>query len=448
MNKETRLGLFLLAAVAAFVTVITILGDFSFRRGYYINVVFSDTAGLPDKAPAKIAGVTVGSIKGITLVDGKANLRVWIRKSVNIHDDAQARIIATGIIGTKYLELTTGSSSRPVVRNGHALRGIDPVSLDKMLTSALESIEALTDSLKPTDGKSLGQNLSEAVANIRDVTDTLRTAVHLQEQKVVEIVSNIHSITKRVDSISANLDEILGDGKADLKATIAHLKSISEKLDSIVTSVEAGEGLAGKVLKDKEMGENLKGAVASIKDTADEAKRVLRRISVIDTHWNFSLRYDTKYDLYKPDVGLRVSPSPQKYYYFGGRNLGDKRTEFDPEERNTLDFHVGRVKPYGSIYAGVVKNKGGGGFSIRPFYKGNPWNKFEVYAEGSDFFRKKPVAAANVDVGARVNIYKFVTLGTQVEDIAHEQNTNVYVNLFVKDNDIGYLLGLVGLARP
>ena len=448
MSKETKLGIFVIAAAVSVAVVIMILGDFTLSRGYSIYILFSDIAGLPSKAQAKIAGVNVGKVKDITLYDGKARLEVWIKKSVKIHTDTQARIIATGIIGSKYLELTSGSPDKPLLKDGDTIRGIDPVSLDKMISSALESVESLMSSLKPSDGKSVGQNISEAVSNIKDVTETLKKAVYYQEKKVVDIVSNIHSISRRLDSISANVDEIIGDGKTDLKITIANLKDISEKLDRIVSSIDAGDGIAGKLVKDKDMGEDLKSTVASLKETANEAKRVLRRITAIDTEWNATIRYDTKYDLWRPDVGIRISPTPQKYYYFGGRNLGAKRKVFDPEERNNIDFHVGLVRPYGSIYAGVVRSQGGVGFTVKPFYRWTPWKKLEIYAEGYDFFRSEPSRSPNVTLGGRANIYKFINVGGQVEDIAYEKNFNVYVNLLMKDNDIGYLLGLVGLARP
>jgi len=448
MSKETKLGIFVISGALALGIVIMLLGDFTVSRGYNIYIMFSDIAGLPSKSQAKIAGVNVGKVKDITLYDGKARLKVWIKNSVKIHTDAQARIIATGIIGSKYLELTTGSPDKPLLKDGDTLRGLDPVSLDKMLSNALESVDSLMESLKPSDGKSVGQNLSESVSNIKDVTETLRRAVYLQEKKVVDIVSNIHSISRRLDSISTNLDEIIGDGKTDLKITIANLKSISEKLDRIVGAIDSGEGIAGKLVKDKEMGEDLKTTVVSLKETAEDAKRVLRRISAIDTYWNATIRYDTEYDLWRPDVGIRISPSPEKYYYFGGRNLGEKRKVFDPEERNNLDFHVGRVKPYGSIYGGIVRSQGGVGFTVKPFYKWAPWNRFEFYAEGYDFFRTEPSHSPNVTAGARANVYKFINAGAQVEDITYEKNLNVYVNLLMKDEDIGYLLGLIGLARP
>lgn len=448
MTKETKLGLFVIIVSGFFAAAIMLLGDFTIERGYNIYILFSDIAGLPSKAQAKIAGVNVGKVRKITLKGDKAKLKVWIKMSVKIHSDAQARIIATGIIGSKYLELTTGSPDKPFLKEGDTIVGIDPVSMDKMLSEALESIQTMIESFKSRDGKNLGENLSETVANLKDITGTLRKAITAQEQKVIDIVSNVNSLTKKIDRLAGNLDGIVADGKTDLRATIANLRSISEKLDKILTTIESGEGIAGKIVNDRQMGDELKESVAALKDTAQEAKRIVKRLTVIDTYWDATIRYDTKYDLWRPDVGLRIAPTKEKYYYFGGRNLGAKREVFDPEDRNNLDFHVARTKPYGSIYAGVIKSAGGIGITAKPFYKWAPFSKLELKIEGHDFFRTKPVKSPKFDLGAKINVYKFINVGGTVEDVAHEQNFNVYLNLFMKDDDIGYLLGLVGLARP
>ncbi len=448
MTKETKLGLFVIVAAGFFAIAIMLLGDITIERGYQIYILFSDIAGLPSKAQVRIAGVNIGKVRAVTLEGDKAKLRVWIKRQVKLHKDTQAKIIATGIIGSKYLELSPGSPEEPLLKSGDIIRGVDPISMDKMLTSALESIQSLTDSFKVEDGRNLGEQLTSIAANLNDITSTLRKAIALQEQKVIDIVSNVNSLTQKTDRLVGNLDDIIADGKTDLKKTISSIKNISEKLDDIISTINAGEGVAGKLLKDKEMGDELKQSVSDLQETTKEARRIVKRLTAIDTHWDATLRYDIKHNLYRPDVGIRVSPTKDKYYYFGGRNLGRKRDVYDPEARNNIDFHVARTKPYGSIYAGIIKSAGGIGITARPFWKSPVLGKFEIKLEGHDFFRKTPVGAPKFDIGGKINVFKFVNVGANVEDIAHENNSHVYFNLFMKDEDIGYLLGLVGLARP
>ncbi len=442
MTREARLGLFVLIGLISLVVTIILLGDFQFQRHYYLHIMFNNVAGLPSRAKAKIAGVDVGAVKEITLDGSKARVTIWVDSDVRIHADAEARIVATGIIGSKYLELTAGSSLAPVLKNNDTIIGIDPIQFDKVIQKVMEQLDGVMGNFKGGEVKGIITNLSKTMENLEEITTTLKGALEDQEERLSETIANFHSFSKDMAAITS-------ENRTDIRDAVEGVKRITDRLDHILAQVEKGEGTIGKLMADEEMGKDLKATFSDLKETTREAKRVMKRINLIETHWDYTLRYDHRSGYTRNDAGLRILPRPEKFYFVGASNLGDKSTDpNDPEEKNTLNFYLGKQNSIVQYYAGVIRSKGGVGVKVRPGWKWSPWNRLEVTAEGYDFGRKTPVAKARVNIGGRVQITKWGFLGAQVEDIYNVSSVNTYMNVAFRDDDIAYILGLVGLAKP
>ena len=442
MRPETKLGFFVLLGVAIFITSIVLLGDFQFQSRYYLNILFNDVAGLPVKAKVKIAGVEVGAVKDITLEGDRANVKIWLKSNIKIHKNARAGIVSTGIIGSKYLELTMGSEPFELYKNEDVLEGVDPVQLDKMISNATQQLNELVQSLKSYSGKSPGETIGEILENIRLTSQSLKVIVSEHENNFVNIVKNVENATK-------DFSDITSANKEDIRSVIANMKNVTQNLNTILVKIESGEGMLGKIVNDKEMGEDLKVTVGEIKETVKETKKVMRRLNLIETDWDYTMRYDNKNEVTRSDVGLRIYPVPDKFYYVGVTNLGDSSVvTTDPEKINTINLMLGKRWKQAEIYGGIMRSKGGLGVRVKPFWQFEPWRRVEITAEGYDFSRKAPVVKANVNVGARIQVLPWAFVGAQVEDTYNTSNVNTYVNLVARDDDIAYLLGLVGLAKP
>ena len=445
MSQETKLGLFVLAGLACLVVSVMMLGDFQFQRRYTLNILFSDIAGLPSKAKVKISGVEVGSVKDITLEGNKAKVIVWINQSVKIHSDTRASIVSTGIIGSKYLELTIGSESEPLLKDGDVIKGLDPISFDKVIGTVMEKLNTVFSMFEGEDGKNIGKNLSTTIKNLREITDSLHKALYQQEGKLSETIDNFHSF-------SEDMADITSDNRDDIRDIVKQVKAASEKFDRILAKLDKSEGTIGKLLTDKDMGEDLKATFKELKEDTQQAGKVLKRINLIETDWDYKLRYDTREQYAHSDLGLKVIPGSGKYYYLGVSNVGDTASgAADIERKNTLNLLYGRTfdgfMPI-DIYGGAIRSQGGIGLRVKPLAKWSPLSRLELTAEAFNFSRDVPVSKADVNLGARVKINNWSFIGAQVEDVYNTSNTNAYMQLTFRDDDIAYILGLVGLAKP
>lgn len=441
----------MLFGLVLFVIGIVFMGDIQFQRRYRIHINFDNVEGLPNKGAVKIAGVDVGKIEEIMLVQRGAMVTIRLNRNVVIHKDAKARIAATGLIGSKYLELTQGTEATPILKSGGTIQGMSSMSFNDLMNKLSELFK------EGPEGESVGRNLRMTMVHLRRVSEVLDHALAEQETKLVGIVDNLHKITLHVREAARHIDEIVSTREEDMKVTFAKMRSISEKLDTILTRIEAGEGTIGKLVSDKEMGEDLKETMASIKGVANDAKSVLGRIAMIETYWDYRQRYDVQDEKFRTDVGLRIQPRPGKFYFVSVNNLGSKENAALPgsdfEERNTITGVMGQEFGPVTIYAGVIRSAGGAGVAFRPFWRSENWKRrFELQAAAFDFARDeirqgRRLESPVYNAGARLGLTHWAWIGGQVEDISERAHFNANINLTFKDEDIAYLLGLVGLAR-
>lgn len=131
-------------AVGIFVVLgVLALGYLSVRLGkvtifsagdYLITADFPTIAGLKKGATVEIAGVSVGRVERIALVDYQARVTMRIDAGVKLQDDAIASIKTKGLIGEKYVRISPGGSDTLIAPGGR-LRDVEaPVDLEELIS--------------------------------------------------------------------------------------------------------------------------------------------------------------------------------------------------------------------------------------------------------------------------------------------------------------------------
>ncbi|MBI4062907.1 MAG: MCE family protein [Elusimicrobia bacterium] len=429
-SRKIKVGSFVLGAVVLFGFGIIKLGDVSFRRTYKIYVYFDDVSGMAAKSPVKLAGVEIGKIRKITLEGGKARAELHINRGVVIYKDAMARVASTGIIGTKYLDISSGNPSAGRLENGDALSGLSSFGLEESMGRAMESIEGLTKSVRGRNDE-LGKNLNSMVANLNASTLSIR--------------------------------EILDDRKHDISAALLSLRRITasmseilDKTDRILAKVEQGEGGVGALLVDKKVGEDVKASVAHVKEASAGAAEVFGRFTRVRAFWDYRYRYDDPAEQGRSDFSLKLSPRPGKYYFMGASNVGDKNAPLkvkDFEKKNTLNIGLGHeFFPWLDLYAGVIRSEGGLGARVKPFYAFPLGDRLTVEAEayglGRDTtFNNRRLEGAVYNVGLAAQIFPWLRIVGRQEDMGDSDHFHGGFNVVLEDKDLAYILGLVSVTR-
>jgi phospholipid/cholesterol/gamma-HCH transport system substrate-binding protein len=136
-GREIAVGLFLLLGLFCLGYMAFHTGELSFLQppSYRIRARFDSAEGLVARASVEIAGVPVGHVRRITLVDYRAEVELDLDKSVQLQDDAIASIRQKGIIGETFILITPGGSPRIVPPGGRLRQTESAVDLQQLIST-------------------------------------------------------------------------------------------------------------------------------------------------------------------------------------------------------------------------------------------------------------------------------------------------------------------------
>ena len=144
MTKETKIGIFgfllcCLIGVSAF-----FLHSFPFKSkdAIEVHVVFTEAAGIKPGNAVLYSGVSVGHIKKISIIDGKADVTLTLNKGTSIPQNAQFTIDTKGLIGDSYIRVTGGNPSAGILQNGMTLTEYQDDRMDKLMEKATHLMDS------------------------------------------------------------------------------------------------------------------------------------------------------------------------------------------------------------------------------------------------------------------------------------------------------------------
>jgi len=433
MDKKLKVGVFVFSGFLIAAVVITILGKITIG-GYRIKIIFRDISNLAEDSPVKIAGVKVGHVSEIDVTpDGKAVVEVWIDGHYKIREGCKAKIISTGLIGTKYIQLTTGNLKKPVLKDGATIEGISTVTIEEIL-----------ETLRPAAGEEeLGVTIRKVFENLKNLTGKLDRGVR-SEKDIETIVKNIKETTENLRKFTEHFSEEKFKKLFDeFPEAVSSVKNAFEKFEEFLDQFDSSQGALGTLLTDKEVAGEVKETIKNLKESTASAKKVLRRIEGFKTYWDYNLRYDNSDAKFRNDLGIKIAPRQDKFYYFGASNIQEKTSTYDKggERIDSFDAYLG--KGFGQIFVwgGLLRSSGGFGFSV--FSR----RRISLYSEFYRFDRKisgktKPW----IDVGMRVKFTNWLYGKAIYSDALDSKDFQIGLNLYYDDEDLPYLFGLGSLA--
>ncbi|NGZ97905.1 MAG: outer membrane lipid asymmetry maintenance protein MlaD [Nitrospira sp. WS110] len=113
---ELVVGVFVLVGIISLGYLSIKLGKLEIIGGdlYEVEALFNSASGLKSGATIEIAGVEVGRVKGISLKDDRAVVRLAVQNGTALYTDTIASIKTRGIIGEKFLALSPGGGGDPL----------------------------------------------------------------------------------------------------------------------------------------------------------------------------------------------------------------------------------------------------------------------------------------------------------------------------------------------
>ncbi|MDR2812109.1 MAG: MlaD family protein, partial [Endomicrobium sp.] len=403
------------------------------KKTYNVYAKFDNISGVTKKAKVKIAGVDIGILRGISLENSQAKLKLSIDKNVKLYRNGIARIVSMGVIGTKYIEISPGDSSVEELKDDDYIFTEQSLSLEVMLNNITTRVDKAIHNKQYGD---MMENFAYAIHSLKDVMENLVS----ENENVSKIINNLNKFSFNVAAISS-------ENRKDLKALVSSIRDFSEKLDALIERISNGNGMVSTLINDEQMSKDLKETMASAKETVKGLKDTIGKANKLQLSWNYTGRYDMKDKKLRSDVGISIMPSHNKFYYVGISNVADYSTVSDSEKGsiNKLDALLSFRSEKSEIYGGVMRGKVGVGFGYSFFEPvWSEFRRFKVHLNVYDFVREKhgPVIGA----GMRVGITQWLYAGVDLEDISYKTSVTPYIKLEIDDKDLASLLGIISIA--
>jgi len=311
MSRESvaarRVGLLVLVALTIGIAALAILGDRQnlFVRKNHYSVQFERVSGLAVGSSVQLNGVNVGSVERVVLpVDMSAQtleVRVAIdaRYAERVREDSEARIKTLGLLGDKYLEVTSGTPAAPVVPDGGNIPAAPLTDVDQLAATGqdvVEDIARIANQLtrilggiergegllgKLLTDKETGEQLTEkldstldavrgAAQGINDRHGAVGRVLHDRElaDRLASAVERLDAVLAKADSGDGALPALLSDGemKARLDRILEHLDATTEHLAGIAGKLDKdGSGaLATRLIEDEEFGRQVSSELTAL----------------------------------------------------------------------------------------------------------------------------------------------------------------------------------------
>jgi len=320
MWSKLKVGLVITITLAILFITVFFAGSIErlFQSRVEITAWIQDVRGLRTGAPVWVSGIEIGSVKKISLHPDHGTV---VTLSVNkdalnfIRTDSYAYVMTTGLLGDKYIELSTGSSEGKPLRPGDIIKGSAQIEIKDVMKTGIASIEKMTlfidkledvvEKFEKTEGTvakfltdpSVYNNIEAATKSLAIVIDDInkqRGTLGLL-LKDPSLYNSLVSTTSRLDGLSYKFDEgaermiaaassieefskKLNDSDGTIHKLIEdeelynNLNNASQRLNSILAGIDSGEGMAGALLRDEELSVELKETIADLRSLINDIK--------------------------------------------------------------------------------------------------------------------------------------------------------------------------------
>jgi phospholipid/cholesterol/gamma-HCH transport system substrate-binding protein len=223
LSVEKKVGMFFVLGLIILGALLEVGEKWNpFEKNIPFKTYLTSITGLKSGDPVRLAGVDVGRITKIIILEDKIEIDFEVKPGTMIRTDTVAGLRLTNLLGGQFLGLSFGSPKAPLLPPGSVVTGKDVANIDII------------------------------VDNVSDLAKDFKA-----------LITNLN---KNQDDVLRKVSGILDDNRGNLKGTLANLNSITEKFDR-------GDGSLALLLNDKKLYSDASSAIASFNGVAGKIER-------------------------------------------------------------------------------------------------------------------------------------------------------------------------------
>ena len=313
--RQVRVGIFVLLAIAVLVfLVLNASGDINpFSRKLHLRARFGDANGLREGSEVRLAGVRVGKVERIVLLEPspipdapRVEAQMTVDSTIDgrpanerIRSDSQAQQGSPSLLGNEMLiNITPGTAVGQPVQDGALLPGSSSNTVNDFATSGTElaqrlsklsdEINGIVQNVKKGEGtvgrlfsdEALYNNLNATIRETEDVMKDIRGGKGSAGRFIndPELYNNANEIAISMRAIADDLRA--GRGTAGrlltddefynrINRTADRLDKSVDQINLMIADINAGRGTLGKLIRDEQIYNDARAAIARFNTTTE-----------------------------------------------------------------------------------------------------------------------------------------------------------------------------------
>ncbi|MGV0643379.1 MCE family protein [Mycolicibacterium sp. XJ879] len=243
---------------------------------------FAEAGGLSEGSDVQVAGLEVGEVTGVSLVDAHVVVTFTVKRGVRLGDRSEAAIKTKALLGNKILEVTP--------RGQGLLSGPIPIGRTTPAYQLPDALGDLTATISGLDTDQLSESLDTLAHTFSDTPPQLRVAVQgvarfsktLSERdaRLRELLVN----ASRVTTVLAEHRDQIVRLVSDTSALLAELQAQGSALNRLSANVSAVSRQIGGFIADnrealKPTLDKLNGVLALVQNRKDEVQQSIKGLN-------------------------------------------------------------------------------------------------------------------------------------------------------------------------
>ena len=293
LDKKTsgdlvRLMIFILVTSMATGVLVVLIGNLNFEKAREYKAVFSDATGLNKGDDVRIAGVKVGSVKDIAIVDrNRAKVTFSVADTSSLTRSSALTIRYRNLVGQRYIAVTpgVGDTTRLPADATVPMSQTTP-ALD--LTVLFNGFKPLFAALTPADINKLsyeiiqvfqgeGSNLQGLLSTTASVTSTLAD----RDKVIGDLITNLNDVLVTVSQRDKQLNGLISQFQVFLRGLVKDKDALLQPLDDIsALSVQTAGLLHDTRPSLTQDVKHLRRVAKNLNDGRDEIDRALQILPI------------------------------------------------------------------------------------------------------------------------------------------------------------------------
>jgi phospholipid/cholesterol/gamma-HCH transport system substrate-binding protein len=310
-----KVGIFTVTMLLVAAGLVVIFGEFRFGPEYTYHANFTDATRLKSGQKVRIAGVPVGSVKGVKLnPNNSVDVAFGVDKRYTMYSSTRAVIRYDNLVGDRFLEIASGPGE---------LRRLPPgATIDQQHTQPALDLDALLGGLRPVlkglDADKVNtissyviellQGQGGALSNLLADTNAFGSALGARDQVIGDVINNLNTVLGTVDQkgaqFSASIDQLqqlisgLAQGRDAIAGAIPPLASTTSDLTDLLK--RARRPLQGVI-------ENTRPIATELNDRKDEVNNDIEQLGEDYLRLSALGAYGAFFNIYFCSVTIKIN---------------------------------------------------------------------------------------------------------------------------------------------